>query len=101
MSTKKSHVLNVFMNREYRAIVKTEGIYLYDDQGARIIDGSGGIILCNLGHGIDEMADTLREQAKKAAFVYRIDYTNPPLEVAAKQVCELTNFAMDKVFFVS
>ncbi|MBW2370050.1 MAG: aminotransferase class III-fold pyridoxal phosphate-dependent enzyme, partial [Deltaproteobacteria bacterium] len=31
----------------------------------------------------------------------RIDYTNPPLEVAAKQVCELTNFAMDKVFFVS
>ena len=101
MTGKKSHVLNVFMNREYPSIVKAEGIYLYDDQGNKIIDGAGGAILCNLGHGIDEMADVLRDQAKKAAFVYRIDFTNPPLEEAAAKVCESTNFIMDKVFFVS
>ncbi len=101
MTKKKSHVLNVFMNREYPSIVKAEGVYLYDDQGNKIIDGAGGAILCNLGHGIDEMADVLRDQAKKAAFVYRIDFTNPPLEEAAAKVCEVTNFIMDKVFFVS
>ena len=101
MSETKSHVLNVFMNREYPSIVKADGIYLYDDQGNKIIDGAGGAILCNLGHGIDEMADVLRDQAKKAAFVYRIDFTNPPLEEAAAKVCEATNFIMDKVFFVS
>ncbi len=101
MTEKKSHVLNVFMDREYPSIVKADGIYLYDDQGNKIIDGAGGAILCNLGHGIDEMADVLRDQAKKAAFVYRIDFTNPPLEEAAAKVCEVTNFIMDKVFFVS
>jgi adenosylmethionine-8-amino-7-oxononanoate aminotransferase len=101
MTEKKSHVLNVFMNREYPSIVKAEGVYLFDDQGNKIIDGAGGAILCNLGHGIDEMADVLRDQAKKAAFVYRIDFTNPPLEEAAAKVCEATNFIMDKVFFVS
>ncbi|MBW2370117.1 MAG: aminotransferase class III-fold pyridoxal phosphate-dependent enzyme [Deltaproteobacteria bacterium] len=101
MSAKKDHVLNVFMNREYPTIVKADGIYLHDDQGNKIIDGAGGVIVCNLGHGIDEMADTLRDQAKKAAFVYRIDFSNPPLEEAADKVCELTDYAMDKVFFVS
>ena len=101
MTEKKSHVLNVFMNREYPSIVKAEGVYLYDDQGNKIIDGAGGAILCNLGHGIDEMADVLRDQAKKASFVYRIDFTNPPLEEAAAKVCEATDFIMDKVFFVS
>ena len=89
------------MNRKYPSIVKAEGIYLYDDQGNRIIDGAGGAILCNLGHGIDEMADVLRDQAKKSAFVYRIDFTNPPLEEAAAKVCAATNFVMEKVFFVS
>jgi len=101
MNKKKSHVLNVFMNREYPCIVKAKGIYLYDDKGNKIIDGAGGPILCNLGHGIDEMADVLRDQAKKASFIYRIDFTNPPLEEAATKVCETTNFKMDKVFFVS
>jgi len=101
MSPKKSYVFNVFMNREYVSIEKAEGIYLYDDKGNKIIDAAGGPILCNLGHGIDEMADTLRDQAKRASFVYRIDFTTPWQEVAAEKVCEQTGFAMDKVFFVS
>jgi len=101
MTEKKSHVLNVFMNREYSSIVKAKGIYLYDDKGNKIIDGAGGPILCNLGHGIEEMGEVLKKQAQNASFIYRIDFTNPPLEEAAFKVCETTNFLMDKVFFVS
>ena len=47
------------MNREYPCIVKADGIYLYDEKGKRYIDSASGPILCNLGHGIDEMADVL------------------------------------------
>ena len=101
MNSKESNVLNVFMNKDYSSIVKGEGIYLYDDKGNKIIDGAGGVILCNIGHGIDEMADTLRDQAKQASFVYRLDFTNPTLETAATKVCEATDFAMNKIFFVS
>ncbi len=101
MTEEKSHVLNVYMNRQYPCIVKGEGIYLYDDQGKRYIDSASGPILCNLGHGLDEMADVLRDQAKKVAFVYRLDFTNAPLEEAAKKVSEATGWAMDKVFMVS
>ncbi len=101
MNEKKSNVLNVFMNRDYPSIVNAEGIYLYDDKGHKIIDGAGGVLNCNLGHGIDEMAEVIYEQAKKVSFAYRLDFSTPPLEEAATKVCELTDFMMDKVFFVS
>ena len=48
---------NVFyrkMARNYPCIVRGEGIYLYDENGKRFIDGSGGAIVVNLGHGQKE-----------------------------------------------
>jgi len=101
MSNEKTSVLHVFMNHKYSSIVYGKGIYLYDDQGNRFIDAAGGPILCNLGHGIEEMADALYEQAKKAAMVYRFHFTTPILEKAAIEVCGVTGGIMDKVFFVS
>jgi len=35
------------------------------------------------------------------SYVHRIDFTNPPLEEAAKKLCKASDGAMDKVFFVS
>ena len=101
MSEKKSHVLNVYMNRKHPSIVKAEGIYLYDDGGKRYIDSAGGPVLCNLGHGLDEMADVLRDQAKKVAYAYRFEFTTPILEEAADKVCKASKGVLDKVFFVS
>ena len=101
MSEKESHVLNVYMNRKHPSIVKAEGIYLYDDGGKRYIDSAGGPVLCNLGHGLDEMADVLSDQAKKVAYAYRFEFTTPILEEAADKVCRVSNGVLDKVFFVS
>jgi adenosylmethionine-8-amino-7-oxononanoate aminotransferase len=89
------------MDREYPVIVKAEGIYLYDDKGKQYIDSSGGPIMCNLGHGVAEMADVLRDQAKKVDYVYRSDFTSRPLEEATAKICEATGGIMDKVFMVS
>ncbi len=96
-----SHVFHFFLNREYVSIARAEGIYLYDDTGKRYIDASGGPILCNLGHGLEEMAEVISEQAKKVSYVHRVDFTNPPLEAAARKLCRATDDVMDKVFFVS
>jgi len=96
-----SHVFHFFLNRKYVSIARAEGIYLYDDTGKRYIDASGGPILCNLGHGLEEMAEVISEQAKKVSYVHRVDFTNPPLETAAHKLCKASDYAMDKVFFVS
>lgn len=96
-----SHVLKVHMGRHYPCIVRGKGIYLYDQEGKRYIDSGGGPILCNLGHGVEEMAEVLARQAREVAFVYRSDFTTPALEDAARKVCETTGFAMERVFLVS
>lgn len=100
-SNDASHVFHFFLNREYISIANAKGIYLYDDKGNRYIDASGGPILCSLGHGLDEMAEVLGTRAKNLSYVHRVDFTNPPLEKAAQKVCKASDYAMDKVFFVS
>ena len=95
------NVLNVFMHKTYPSISRAEGVYLYDEEGRRYIDGSGGPILVNLGHGLKEMARVLGEQAEKVAYVHRMDFTNPPLEEAATKLCQASGGALARVFFVS
>ena len=60
MPTKKSHSISVFLNQEYPSIVKSDGIYLYDDTGKRYMDASSGPILCSLGYGNEEIANVLK-----------------------------------------
>ncbi|CAB1080661.1 Aminotransferase, class III [Olavius algarvensis Delta 1 endosymbiont] len=100
-SNDNDHVLGFLLNKKNPAIVKSEGIYLYDDQGNRIIDASGGAIVCSIGHGVKEIADIVAEQMQRVAFVFRRAFITPELEQAAGKVCELTGGDMDRVFFVS
>ncbi len=102
MSTKKrSNVMGYFLNRETPHIVNAKGVYLYDDQGNRILDASGGVIVCSIGHGVEEIVEAAANQMKKAAFVFRRAFRTPELEMAATKVCETTNWDMDRIFFVS
>jgi len=101
MATKKVHSLSVFINREYPSIVRGEGIYLFDDQGRKYTDATGGPLVCTLGHGVPEMAAAMAEQARKVAFVYRFDFTTPELEACCRRICEKTGGVMDRVFTVA
>lgn len=95
------HSFTVMLNKEYRSIVKGEGMHLFDDQGNRYIDASGGPIMSTLGHGLKEMAEALYNQAAKAEYVFRMDFTTPELEAACTGICEASNGDMDRVFLVS
>ena len=101
MTVKKSHSFSVFINHEYPAIDRGKGIYLYDTDGNRYIDASSGPITCSLGHGVMEIAETLKEQAQKTAYVYRMDFTTPVLEECCSRISAKTGNALEKVFMVS
>lgn len=100
-SKNNTHILNMDMKKKYPYVEKGEGIYLFDENGKKYIDGAGGTIVMNTGHGVKEIAEVLTRQAKKIAFSYRADFNSRPLEDLAKKVCELTNYKMNKAFFVS
>src|SRR5207237_533661 len=48
-----TRVIHRDLNRSYPKVVRGEGIYLYDDEGNRYIDGSGGTsAVTAIGHGV-------------------------------------------------
>jgi len=84
-----------------KLIIKSENIYLYDEEGKRYIDGPGGMWCNNLGHGNTEIAEAIKKQIEK------MDYCSPfseSTEVAAELAYELSNLSpgdLNTVFFTS
>src|SRR5437879_9340860 len=70
-------------------IVRGEGSYLYDADGRRYLDGSGGPAAFSIGHGNREVNAAITEQLEKVACGYRYLFTSEPLE-------ELTNLLRER-----
>lgn len=50
-------------------IARSEGVWLYTDDGQQILDASGGAIVVNIGHGRREVAEAYAREAERAAYV--------------------------------
>jgi len=57
-----------------------KGSYLFDTEGRRYIDGSGGPAVFCLGHGNEEVNDAIKAQLDRVAHGYRYTFTSDPLE---------------------
>ena len=69
MSNSSRYAVMRDWNRDYPVIERAEGIYLYDNEGTRYIDGSGGSSVCtSVGHGVEEIYTAMYEQAKKVSY---------------------------------
>ncbi|MBW2061852.1 MAG: aminotransferase class III-fold pyridoxal phosphate-dependent enzyme [Deltaproteobacteria bacterium] len=61
----------VFSYHPYKPVLdRAEGIYLYDTDGNRYIDVSGGPIAVNLGHGDKRISRAVAEQMDKFSFCH-------------------------------
>lgn len=78
-----------------------KGIYLTDTTGKTYIDASSGAIVVGIGHGREEIAEVLRDQAAKIAYVIRIQFMNKPSQDLSQKIVTLTPKNMDRAYFVS
>lgn len=78
-----------------------KGVYLYDTDGKRYLDGSSGAMVSNIGHSNPRVLAAMREQMEKATFGYRLHFRNEPAETLAKMTADLMPAGLDRVFFVS
>jgi len=70
-------------------IDRGKGIYLYDQDGNRYIDGaSGSSVVVNIGHGVQSVAEAMYEQASKVAYACPHVFTNQPLLRLGQMVSE-------------
>lgn len=97
----KSSVFHRRLNYQYPIITHGKGIYLYDEEGNKYIDGAGGALVANLGHGINEIAVQIGKLAKKVSFLHAAQFTTRHMEEYAKEICKIAPKGMDRVYFVS
>jgi 4-aminobutyrate--pyruvate transaminase len=104
----KAHLLHPVSNlrvvREEGPLVlaRGEGVYLWDTDGKRYIDGFAGLWNVNLGHGRHELAVAAAEQIDEVAFVPTFfGLASPPaIELAAK-LAELFPGPLNHMHFTS
>ncbi|MEW5988896.1 MAG: aminotransferase class III-fold pyridoxal phosphate-dependent enzyme [Chloroflexota bacterium] len=77
------------------------GIYLYDETGKRYLDGSGGPLVVNVGHGRPEIVQAMAEQAQAAAYVHAIMFTSEAVERYAAELAEIVPLPAARFFFLS
>ena len=78
-----------------------QGIYLFDKNGKRYIDGSGGPLVVNIGHGREEVISAMNEQLQKVAYVHAIMFTSEPLETYSQELAEIVPLDNPRFFFLS
>src|ERR1700760_1455744 len=63
-----------------RVIIKAQGVYLWDSDGNKIIDGMAGLWCVNVGYGRKELADAAYRQMQKLPY-YNTFFktTHPPV----------------------
>ncbi len=91
-----------YQTRLRRPLVdRAEGIYLFDQQGRKVIDGSSGAMVVNIGHSNPNVLAAMRAQLERVTFAYRLHFENDAAEDLAARLVEHMPPGMDKVFFVS
>ncbi len=80
---------------------RASGVYLWDVEGKRYLDGSSGAMVCNIGHSNPRVLDAMRRQMDKSTFGYRLHFENEPAEKLAARSAALMPEGINKLFFVS
>ncbi|MGG7644327.1 aspartate aminotransferase family protein [Rhodovulum sp. YNF3179] len=96
----KSHLF--YQSRRRRPMLdQARGVYMWDVEGRRYLDGSSGAMVCNIGHSDPAVLEAMRRQMDKSTFGYRLHFETEPAEKLAARTAALAPEGLEKVFFVS
>ena len=91
-----------YQSRQRRPLIgEARGVYIWDVDGNRYLDGSSGAMVANIGHSNERVLAAMRRQMEKATFAYRLHFENEPAENLARMTAERMPAGLDRVFFVS
>lgn len=82
-------VFHRHLKHSYPRVVRGEGCWLFDDQDNAYLDGSGGALVANLGHGLHEIAHAIGRQAETVAYASGAIFSNEPVAELAAELDEV------------
>ncbi len=77
------------------------GIYLFDREGKKYLDGSGGAAVSCLGHSDQDVIAAIKAQVDTLAFAHTGFFTSGPAESLADRLIAHAPAGIDRVYLVS
>ena len=91
----------VFSDHPFEPVLqRAEGVWLYDEDGKRYIDASGGPMAVNLGHGDPRIVAAATEQMSRFSYCHPVLSNRPRADLAAR-VAAIAPDWIDAVYMVS
>ena len=84
-----------------KLIVKSDNIYLYDENGKEYIDGPGGMWCNNIGHGNKEIGEAVKIQLEKMEYCSPFSESSEISAELASVLSELSPGDLNTVFFTT
>ena len=104
----RKHFLHPFTDhrqiseRGTRVITRAEGVYIWEANGQKILDGMSGLWCVNLGYSRPELADAGARQLRELPYYNSFfQCTTPPAIELARELCELAPPGFNRVFFTN
>jgi adenosylmethionine-8-amino-7-oxononanoate aminotransferase len=82
-------------------IVKGEGIYIYDDEGRRLIDGPAGMWCMQTGYARQEIADAVSAQIMELGYATSFSVINPVETELARRIASKTPGDLNRIYFTT
>lgn len=102
----KRHYLHPFTDHKdlakhkSRIITRAEGVYIYDADGNKILDGMAGLWCVNLGYGRDELVDAAARQMRELPYYNSFfQCAHPPAIELSKIITDVAPDNFNHVFY--
>ncbi|MDI3324854.1 aspartate aminotransferase family protein [Pontibacterium granulatum] len=107
-ATDAEHHLHPFTNtgalnkKGARVITKGDGVYLWDSEGNKILDGMAGLWCVNMGYGRKELVEAATKQMNELAYYNTFfQTTHTPAAELAKEIASVTPDGLNHIFFAN
>ncbi len=104
----RQHFLHPFTDhrelseRGTRVITRADGVYIWEANGQKILDGMSGLWCVNLGYGREELIEAGARQLRELPYYNSFfQCTHPPAIELARELCEIAPPGFNKVFFTN
>jgi putrescine aminotransferase len=89
-----------WLSDEELVVERAEGVWVWTQQGKKLMDGFAGLAVVNVGHGRREIAEAISEQVVRLAYYPTTrQFSNPPAAELAARLATLTPGDLDYTMF--
>ena len=92
---------SLFTRAPSPTLVKGKGVYIWDKDGKRYLDGSGGPLCVNVGYGVQEINRAIKRQMDAVSFAYSGMFLSDSVVELSKRLADFCPGTLKHIFLCS